>query len=249
MSRLWRAVVRQFKTFDLLPEYFFSVKAEAWNLAWGPGFIAVIFCLWWFERATPMPTLNVALFLGAALVLAGYYLWRADHLRLVPKITLRFANEPPFVQTTPAATPGSEIILSRYWRVFPDCSAPVENCTGYLLKVFKEVDGRWEPTAFDEAVPLMWANRNFAGPTTIEPKIGPYLDVFYVDSLNKEIIPCTAIRLHRAALVFREYATFRLDVHVTNSAPISLKVRMDARSAHWDRPLVELLPFDENNSN
>src|SRR5882762_7998254 len=88
MRRIWKAIVQQFKTLELLKDYFLSVKAQAWNLAWGPGLIAISFCLWWAQRPTPMPNLNVALFLGGALVLAGYYLWRADHVRLIPKIQL-----------------------------------------------------------------------------------------------------------------------------------------------------------------
>jgi len=247
MRNLGRWLTAQFKTLDLLPEYFQSAKQEWWRILWGESLVAIAFVLW--VLLAPMPIWAIICFLLAAFAMASYYIWRADHIRLIPTIRLRFEYREPFVQMTPATSPGRDIVLARYWRVFPDCSTRIENCTGYLLGVFKEVNGHWEPTAFDEAVPLIWANRNYAGPLTIEPNIGPYLDVFYTDSVNKEIIPCTGIKMHRASLVFKERATFRLDIQITNSAPISLKVRMDDRPSYWDRPLVDLLPYEKSNSN
>jgi hypothetical protein len=246
MRRIWDAIVRQFQTLDLLTEYFLSVKAEAWNLAWGPGLIAIAFCLWWFQRTTPMPSVDIALFLGGSLVLAGYYLWRADHLHLIQKITLRFENREPFTQMTPIVSP--DLILRKYFRFFPECSSPVANCAAYLLAVFREIDGQWKPTPFNEAVLLKWADGR-VGQITVEPGIGPYLELFYVDSFEKEIVPCTAHPMLRTSTMFRERAeervTFRFDVKVTNGAPISLKVKMDERPSYWDRPLIELLANDE----
>ncbi len=250
MRRAWKAIVRQFKTLELLPEYFLSVKAEAWDLAWGPGLIAIVFCLWWYQRTTPMPSLNIALFLGAALVLAGYYLWRADHILLVPKITLRFEDRTPFVQMTAVKDP--EVTMRKYFRVFPDCSTAVES-QGYLLAVFREVKGHWQPTLFDEPVSLTWADGR-TGPIKIEPEIGPYLNVFYVETYEKQIVPCLAQPTLRTSAVFLERleqprATFRFDIKVTNGNRISLRVTMDERLSYWDRPLIEVLPDDGKSSN
>jgi hypothetical protein len=98
---------------------------------------------------------------------------------------------------------------------------------------------------------LTWANGS-AGPITVEPGIGPYLNIFCGDSVEKEIIPCVATPTLRTSATFREdveRATFRFDIKITNGAPISLKVKMDEVASHWDRPSVELLSKDENNSN
>jgi hypothetical protein len=193
--------------------------------------------------------IRVAVFLWV-LVIAGYYAWRADHLILMPKITLRFENRMPFKQPSPME---GIVGVKMFFRVFPDCSSPVPNCTGHLLAVYREIDGHWKPTLFNEAVLLTWADGR-VGPITIEPRIGPYLNVFCTDSDEKEIMPCLAHPMLRTSAMFRKrseekHMTFRFDIQVTNGAPISLKVRMDDRPPYWDRPLIEVLPYDENSSN
>jgi hypothetical protein len=231
----------------LFPEYLKAIIGH-WNEIFFLSIPTLPFVAWWYLGDPPI-WIRVAVFLWV-LVIAGYYAWRRDHLILMPKITLRFENRTPFVQMTSVANP--EVTLRQYFRLFPDCLSPVES-EGYLLRVFRQVDGRWEPTPFNEAVPLTWADGR-SGPIKVEPEIGPYLNVFYVETFEKQIVPCLAQPTLRTSIVFRERlkeprATFRFDIKVTNGTRISLKVKMDERSSHWDRPLVELLPDENNDSN
>src|SRR4051812_21811022 len=80
-------VKRRFHTFDLLSDYFLSVKQTAWDLLWGASIPSVAYCAWWFVE-TPPARITFAYFL-CLFFISGYYLWRADHIRLTPRIGVR----------------------------------------------------------------------------------------------------------------------------------------------------------------
>lgn len=82
MRRLLRSINKRLGTFDLLPEYFTAAASQMQNILWGA---LLPFVAWgiWFVVGNP-PTWVNATALGVALFLAGYYVWRADHLRLQP---------------------------------------------------------------------------------------------------------------------------------------------------------------------
>jgi len=171
----WRQALEWFerhaKTFDLFPEYTKAVY-HRWNDYFFEALLLAPIVLWWMLGSPPMWLVAWAFVI--ALVVAGYYTWRADHLQLIPKVTLHFEHRDPFKQTTPLE---NVVGVKVYFRVFPKCSTPVPNCTGYLLKIFRERDGRWISTPFNEAVLLTWADGR-TGPITVEPGIGPLLECF-----------------------------------------------------------------------
>jgi hypothetical protein len=84
MRRFIHWLKKRFSTFDLLPEYFTSAASEMQNILWGA---LLPFLAWgiWFIVSTPPTWINVTA-LGLALFMAGYYVWRADHVRLQQKI-------------------------------------------------------------------------------------------------------------------------------------------------------------------
>ena len=162
-------------------------------------------------------------------------------------IKLRFEYREPCVQMTPVTDDSTRV----YIRLFPECTGPVKDCTGYLLAIYRRTGKVWEPTVFNEAWPLTWANIG-AQPVTVDPHIGPYLDVFYIGNDAKRIVPC--IKLDGAPLrmvsplltpLFQSHdEVFRFDVVVNGSEPISLKVQLGDR---WERPIVEVLPKENSN--
>ena len=86
MRRFIRWLNKRFGTFDLLPEYFTAAASQMQNILWGA---LLPFLAWgiWFIVSTPPTWVNL-LAVGFALFLAGYYVWRADHLRLLQKIEI-----------------------------------------------------------------------------------------------------------------------------------------------------------------
>src|SRR5271157_521810 len=205
----------------LLPQYLRAIKAQAWEIAWGESLPAIAFCLWWAMRSTPMPTLYIVLFFGGALMLAGYYTWRADHIRLIPKLDFH-----PQVITEIVPTLGGEKAL--YVQVLPRCltDTPVEHCQGHLLRVLKLVGGSWESTLLNQPLDLMWSYHDSA-PRTLYPGIDQRLNVLWV---SVDII-CPAVEPEqtpaRGNLIFTTNDTFRFDVRVTakDCPPIDISIR------------------------
>jgi hypothetical protein len=233
MHRFWKSIVRQFKTLDLVPEYFRSVKTEAWNLAWGPGLIAIAFCLWWSQRPTPMPSLNVAIFLGGALVLAGYYLWRADHLRLMPKLGLQ--------DCAPQFTPGEPGQVKVYLHILPECltDQSIEECEGYLVGVWKYSETTWIKTEPSETVELKWSP-NISGPITLQPGVPRKLIVCWISNktgqrinLEGSWIPLRA----KPLLTFPSILRFDIRVTAKDCPPVDISLSVQF-GATWDIPMV-----------
>src|ERR1700733_3028951 len=84
---MWRQISqwfgRRFQTFDRLPQYFTAAASQMQNILWGA---LLPFLAWgiWFIVSNPPTWVNVTA-VGLALVMAGYYVWRADHVRLEQK--------------------------------------------------------------------------------------------------------------------------------------------------------------------
>jgi hypothetical protein len=78
----------RFRTFDFLPEYFEAMRLQFSDVFWGVGVGAgvpyIIYAIY-SQFASPTPLVNWVAIIGAVF-LAGYYLWRADHVRLQKKI-------------------------------------------------------------------------------------------------------------------------------------------------------------------
>ncbi len=84
MWRFFKWLNKRFGTFDLLPEYFTAAGQQIQNVLWGA---LLPFLVWgiWFIVGTPPVWINWTAVL-LALFIAGYYVWRADHIRLEKKL-------------------------------------------------------------------------------------------------------------------------------------------------------------------
>src|SRR5208282_540459 len=79
-------IERHAKTFDLFPEYAKAVY-HRWNDYFFETLLLAPIVLWWMLGSPPVWLVAWAFVI--ALVVAGYYTWRADHLRLTPLLALR----------------------------------------------------------------------------------------------------------------------------------------------------------------
>lgn len=90
MREFSRWLKRRFHSFDYLLEYFDAVRLHFLDVIWGIGVGAgvpyMIFGLYSLFK-TPPPVANWIAIVGA-LFLSGYYLWRADHMRLEKKLEI-----------------------------------------------------------------------------------------------------------------------------------------------------------------
>jgi hypothetical protein len=219
---------------------------------WSPWLTCAIRQLhfpWFLPMMTPITIVIGFLWLGVIILWPDIKAWAipSNLPQSNERIHLRFEYRPPFVQITPVSDASRRV----YVRLFPECADPVENCSGHLTAIYRRVDNKWEPTDFNEAWPLTWANLGPI-PVTVQPRIGPYLDVFYIGSDAQRIVPCIQLQGAPLRMVSPKLTPmfqsrnecFRFDVQVTASAPISLRVQLGVR---WEQPIVEVLPNENCN--
>lgn len=127
------------------------------------------FLIWWALGAPTNHALIVVFV--TAMFMAGYYAWRADHMRLQPK----FKVERVIAQITETEASGT---TAMYLQVLPECltDAPVKECHGRLLLVSQlNGHGEWVPTQMNSPLKLGWDYYGYE-PLTIEPGIGQRLE-------------------------------------------------------------------------
>jgi len=86
MRGLRRWLREQLEKLLLMPDYFRSCAKQWMNILFGETLVGVAFLLWW-ALANPPNSSLIAVFV-AALFFAGYYAWRAENLRLRPRISV-----------------------------------------------------------------------------------------------------------------------------------------------------------------
>lgn len=148
-----------------------------------------------------------------ALLIAGYYVWRADHVRLVPTLETGDIHR----KYTRTDKPNEK---RRFVQVAVKCrtEGPVEDCGGQLLGVFKLVNGGWETTQIDETNDLLWSYRD--NPTvpfkdkslvTLEHGAPRRLNVFFVENTSPNIVTRTEIPMR---LPYLPLDIFKFDIRV-----------------------------------
>jgi hypothetical protein len=154
-----RWLKRRFATLDWLPEYFTAAAKTMQDILWGA---LLPFVAWgiWFIVSNP-PTWVNATAIGTALFLAGYYVWRADHVRLIP----RFEVKDFCYQDTPTTDAGGHPTGRSTWvQLLPKCltDADVETCEGHLRRIlhWSNSESRWEETPMNESVMLHWSHED-----------------------------------------------------------------------------------------
>ena len=226
---------RRFKELDHLEEYF-PLLFTRWQAAiWGGSVLAVAFGWRFITSDWPYPVKLTACVV--ALFFAGYYVWRADHLKLIPKLEVkRFC-----LQRTRTTDPNEFRV---YVQVIPECltKAPVNGCLGKLLRVRKRSapNVEWETTELNEPLDLEWSY-DAAHPLSINPGVGQRLNVCWISNIAEQIVPTVSpLPLHYQS-VFNHTDTFRFDIHIiaTDCPPVdvSLSIRIGDK---WDKPFVEI---------
>jgi hypothetical protein len=123
--RNWLQRFKKFRQEHLLFRYFTLVFTQWQALLWGGSVLAVAFS-WHFVTADwPYPVKVTACV--TALFFAGYYVWRADHVRLMPKLNVSDVN-------MIYAGTGVPDKKRRFVQLLIECTTegPIENCSGQL---------------------------------------------------------------------------------------------------------------------
>jgi hypothetical protein len=160
-----RPIARRIQQFDLLPDYFTAVAQRWLDILWGASLIAILFALWWiFGNPSAW---KIAIYLVAILFVAGYYVWRADHVQLISNLSIKQF----YVTQTPTSGPESIVVI----HVVPECltNTPIEGCRGHLLRVQRRSHNTqpWQATEIDEPSNLAWSIHDNTLPRTLYPGV------------------------------------------------------------------------------
>jgi hypothetical protein len=199
----------------------------------GETVVAVIFLVWWALGSPPLVFIFVA-----AMFVAGYYAWRANHLRMVPVLGIKESH----IQETPTSNPNER---RAYIQLVPTCltEVPVNECRGHLLKVCKwsERNKEWQTTELNEPLNLAWSMHD-ASPLTMFPGVDQRLNVCWVDNHGRFIPDCPNGLPLRGQEVFNSRDKFRFDIRVTakDSPPVNTSVIVQM-GINWNKPRVEIV--------
>jgi len=205
----------------------------------------VAFALWWF-LGNPPPWI-IVIYLVSAMFVAGFYVWRDDHVRLMPILAFGAVRVVPTPTQTLAGHPGPQRVVAQI-EVENPTDAAIADCRGHLLRVLKwsEANHQWIATEVDEILNLLWSTID-EPTTTLYPRTKHQLCLFFVDNVAQPLIGIWGrpVQLRMAAAFEHSDPKdiFRFDISVTDSnclaANISLTVQMGER---WDKPVVNPLP-------
>jgi hypothetical protein len=242
-SRQW--LKRRFATFDWLPEYFTSAARTMQDILWGA---LLPFVAWgiWFIVSNP-PTWVNATAIGTALFLAGYYVWRADHIRLIPgfKIDSYALQESDTIDGLEKKTGWSV-----FFQLQPKCltEAHVDDCRGLItsIEMWDGFNNGWN-TVESEVMYLGWSHRGHE-PIMLYSGAESRLNVFYVPSDTKEMRPCVHPYPVRFVTLFnqlglRQIRAVRFNIRVIGKdcSPVDLAMTVQMGNDPF-RPHIDLEP-------
>lgn len=224
----------------LLWDYWLTFKGTAWEIFWGASMIAIAFAIYTLFYAPSK--LLLLLYLLLVVFVAGYFMWRSDHLRLMPKFEINGFQ----LQENPTT---SAYERQMYVQVVPKCltEAVVRNCSGYLLRVYyRRIEGEpWRSTEANEPLLLEWSFYGFA-PLTLRPGIDQRLNVCFwrtnpLLSVARTIIPRISPESVRYAEVFKPRGIFRFEIRVMaeECAPVDVSVEVSIDGREWNKPSVK----------
>jgi hypothetical protein len=243
MASIYQWFRRQFGKLGLLPEFFRVIAKEWSNILFGETLLGIAFLLWW-SLAGPSNTKLIVVFVAAMLV-AGYYGWRADHIRLMPKLQVtQFTRQ----TTDMFGEDGRRNGWSEYLQLLPRCltEANVEECRGLLTSIEMMIGytNAWVP-AEQEVMFLEWSHSN-AEPITLYPHAERRLNVFYMHSSNREIRPCVVPYPGRFLAMFNQLELrqirairFKIRLIAKDCRAVELAMRVQFGD-DYSHPTVEL---------
>jgi len=239
-------IKQRFLSFDLFPDYFRLLVGNWQNVLWGTSLAAVAFALWWFLGVPP--TWAIATFLTCAMLIAGYYTWRADHVRLVPRLIVgdaRIISTPTTNMRTGEA--GADRVFAQI-EIQNPTDTTLADCRGHLLRVMRwsEAAQCWESTAVDESLALLWSTIDQPA-TALYPRMRRQLCLFYVEDVATPHIHIWAATVQHRMVAFLARSdptdVLRFDISITAqdcpAVNVSLRVQL---GTDMDNPEVSVMP-------
>jgi hypothetical protein len=247
MSRLWKWIEERYKQFDLLPTYFPLLFTRWQVLLWGGSVLAVAWGLSFIVGSPPLWVNWTAVFI--ALFFAGYYVWRSDHIRLIPRFEIAEVFVVEAVPTLRSDYPSgnSRAIVQLALKCLGD--VPVEECEGLLLAIYKWEglwwNGYWERTGISETLHLEWSHGEGCQTMTLQSGGERRLNICTAE--GPYIVPCTTPLAIRAstdlAIKPGDTTIFRFDVMVISRDYNSLRTSVGVQNGGAKEGTYTLCPI------
>jgi hypothetical protein len=235
----------RFKTLSLVPDYFGAIAKQWINILFGETVVGVVFLLWWALGNPPLVLIFVA-----AMFVAGYYAWRANHVRLMPKLTIDKCN----IQST-HVNDGSERIFVQLV-IKSSSEQSVDECAGYINEILKwsNETATWR-SVMDQSLPLLWGNID-QPLCTFWPGMAQPLNIFFVANTGQhagQIIPwmkpipnwvLEILDLKRPGDIFK----FDILVAAKDCASVSESLKVTI-GTEWNGLNIELMQKGQNERN
>jgi hypothetical protein len=185
LMRIPKFLKSQYHMLDLFPEYINSIKRLGWDKAWGPAVACIAYCVWWFRTAPPPWYVTMAFICGLILIV-GYYLWRADHVRLIPQLNIAGTR----LEDMPIPIDEHRADVRTFCQLVPKCltESPVYECRGHLREVRRWNVDRWQVTSLGPLV-LRWGNVA-DNEITLHPGAENVLNVCFITHSTRQVSPC-----------------------------------------------------------
>jgi hypothetical protein len=235
------------KTFDYFIAYIEAAYTHFNDIIWGVAVIGVVlgipFLVWGivtqFHDIAPWKSWLAIL---SASVLAGYYVWRAYHIRLIPQLELTDI----YVRNLPDRSAPTQ----KFIQITAQCATEgtVYDCRGKLLKVMRwsSKQEKWEPTQVDGTIDLLWSELDVPS-VILEPDAPRRLVIFAIENNNWQIIVWDERRTTRLPLTYSPDAVFRFDIRVGQPGfkPEFTSVKVTFRS-QWGEMMLEKIPYEND---
>lgn len=203
--------------------------------------------------STPIIVSVAVLILLTVLGIGGYLVWEEESFqhqdlkgRTASLLAIKFAPaEEGFLQS---GSPGGQSAM--FIRVLPTTLSRVDGCVGYLEKVFRRVNGKWESIGVPDRMALHWSSLHEQRQAPVEQPISvihdspQFLDVAVIIAGQSQINLAVDYMHPAVAKALFDYAgdVFKFVLRVIGDggdATIALQMR---RTRNWDKPEVIAIP-------
>jgi hypothetical protein len=171
----------------LLFQYFTLVFGE-WQTILGGAAVLVVLWSIWFYTGNPPAAVNWIVVI-IVLFFAGYKVWRADHIRLIPRLDVAETRLED-MQIPLNNHLGYDV--RTFCQLVPKCltESPVYECVGHLTEVRRwSKKNDWEITDLGPMI-LRWGNRESREQEiTLHPGAENVLNVCYIRSSDRQVCP------------------------------------------------------------
>jgi hypothetical protein len=214
-----------------LASYLRDIRKVGLEIAYGESLLALAFAIYTYVYAISL--CSVLAFLGGSCLLAGYHIWRVNHLRLLPK--LEFSTD-IFVQEVRQNS--GELV--RWIQVLPRCltASPVDECVGRLLRV-RMPDNGGATALFNEPLDLSWSTKD-SRPLTLYPDVDQRLNVVWTSSRVGYVAAVDLPKLEDR-FVFNSDGPLRFDIMVISRycPPVTISVDVTIERVENGAPKVK----------